>query len=502
MDETVRHTLDDLGRDYAELIGLGESAQRQLRAHIKHVRQAAGHYYETTRTYLLEEALALDTRYTELLSRLVDASAKIGGASADDVAALIKIKKESGDVLRTFQSMLASVLLAGNWQSPSFGASGMQQSGSDGESVVAYKNDYKRDRSLRADAYASAFVKEYVDTGLRFSPFAYVTSSGMSALATVLHNLIPAALDGRVVLAGKTSYFQNKWQLETTFPGRVVYVDEHDTDEILRIAQERRPAIIFFDAICGGEYMPMPNIPKLIKQLSGALSSDTTFILDNTPLATSYQPLLDMPHLSFGRMELVVIESVQKYYEFGFDRASAGILWTSTPRDFSTERMNLGALITDAGVVQLPEPNRTLFDVRLARIGRNTSLLASRLDALAQDKKSIVSHIAYPGLPTHPAHAWNKERPFHGGFFSIVFKPAHRTLSSYDAFIARIIAEAKKKSVDIIAGTTFGFTTTRIYIPARLTEDIEQAYVRVSAGTETALEIEALVDVFAEVMTR
>ena len=211
-----------------------------------------------------------------------------------------------------------------------------------------------------------------------------------------------------------------------------------------------------------------------------------------------------MPFFGWRGMHVVVIESLQKYHEFGFDRASAGVIWSpiSSARDMLLQRMNLGTNITDIGVVQLPEPNRKLFDARLHRIGRNATTLASRLELLAKREGSIVSHIAYPGLVSHPAHTWNKDRSFHGGFFSIVFKPPHRTLSGYDKFIRDVVAVAKKRSIDIVVGTTFGFTTTRIYIPARLTEDIEQAYVRVSAGTETTIEIEKLVDVFSEVMTR
>jgi hypothetical protein len=58
------------------------------------------------------------------------------------------------------------------------------------------------------------------------------------------------------------------------------------------------------------------------------------------------------------------------------------------------------------------------------------------------------------------------------------------------------VAEAAKRGVALLAGSSFGFDTTRIYLTAARAVSGEP-FVRVAAGTEHRLALEPLADALA-----
>ena len=64
----------------------------------------------------------------------------------------------------------------------------------------------------------------------------------------------------------------------------------------------------------------------------------------------------------------------------------------------------------------------------------------------------------------------------------------------------RVIEEAKKRDLDLVSGTSFGFNVTRIYLTAMHADEIIKPFVRVSVGTETCDEIERLAQAFEAAM--
>ncbi|MCX6820165.1 MAG: PLP-dependent transferase [Candidatus Adlerbacteria bacterium] len=412
-----------------------------------------------------------------------------------------EIKKTYTEKVRMLYAHMAATLSAPNWQSPSFWHTKSSQAGREEGTISASQNDYKRDMHMQEKEYVQKFVKEYVDHPLRLAPFAYATSSGMSAVTTVLTHLQNKVGIGDTVLAGKSSYFQNKWLLQKLFGTRVRYVDEFDTDGIIRLAKELRPPLVFLDSLCGAESLPMPNLPVLIPVLSKILSNTSTFVLDNTGLGPMYQPLRDLPWNPLG-MHVVVVESLLKFHQFGMDRVGGGIIWTPSivENGLFEARMHMGTIIPDASVSALPEPNRALQEARLMRIGHNAHMLATLLDSFVREHVTVVEKVVHPGLPHYEGYSWTRTMLFQGPFITLRFCEGKRTVSHYDAFVSRVQKIGKEKKVDIIGGTSFGFDTTRLYVTARYATDLTEPFVRIALGTETVDELHALADVFIQAL--
>jgi hypothetical protein len=63
------------------------------------------------------------------------------------------------------------------------------------------------------------------------------------------------------------------------------------------------------------------------------------------------------------------------------------------------------------------------------------------------------------------------------------------------------VDEAARRGVRLLAGSSFGFDTTRIYLTAARAE-LGTPFVRIAAGTEHRLELEALADALAVAIER
>ncbi|MBY0473228.1 PLP-dependent transferase [Patescibacteria group bacterium] len=498
----MEETLADLKEDFGRLHSLYGFAYKTVEAFCMHLAGTKDSYILPTKTYLKSQADGLRGVLQGVSGELEHVLGNKALWSVSHVPQLIQKKKEYSDLLRTFHATLGGLLSAGNWQSPSFWHTATPQAGNETGKISVSANDYKRDMHADEKRYGQAFVKAYVDHPLRLAPFAFPTSSGMSAVATVLTSLRSRVAPGSVVMVGQASYFQNKWQLEKLFPGQVHYVDEFDTENMLLIAEKLQPSIVFLDSICGAESLAMPNLHVLIPKLSNILPSTSTLVLDNTGLATSYQPLHELPLKPLGGMHLVVVESLLKFHQFGFDRVSGGIIWApvGSEQGLFEARMHLGTIMPDASVLAMPLPNRELFDARLARIGRNARLLAEKLDTALRHGGGVVSHVVHPSLPTYAGYEWSKNLSFQGPFVTLSFKEGKQSVSHYDAFVSRVTGAAKKAGIDIVGGTSFGFDTTRLYVTARYATGITSPFVRISVGTETKNEIEALARVFEEAL--
>jgi cystathionine beta-lyase/cystathionine gamma-synthase len=202
---------------------------------------------------------------------------------------------------------------------------------------------------------------------------------------------------------------------------------------------------------------------------------------------------------------LFVIESLNKYHQFGLDRVTGGIVWAAgCPRGsgLADARKRSGTIMPDTCVLSLPTPNRERLMRRLRRIDRNALVLAQRVERHLTSHPSVfVSHVVYPGLSSHPCYAWTKCAGFRGG--SIVLAPRLGPGSTILArrFIGRAIQKARCEGVDLVAGTSFGFDVTRLYLTALYATGISKPFLRVSAGTESAAEIEGVAKILIQALT-
>ena len=390
-----------------------------------------------TRELLARQTLAARRRYRVTERRLLVLR------ESGSVAELAAEKAMVADLLRTEQALAAALLCAADWQSPTFAHARLPAAGRQTGTVRAHVDDYKRDRHRDAEAYERSYVRAYVDHPAALELRALLTSCGMAALTTVLAAL---PIEGPV-LAGAGLYHESKLLLARS---GVRYVAEPELPEAIVAA---RPAVVFVDS-------PVPDLEAI-----GAALGDAWLVVDNTALSVSCQPFALVPSL-----RVIVFESLLKYAQLGMDRANAGVIVAAADVAARLDRCreHLGTNIADSAVHALPTPDRGVQERRLARIWRNAAILVARL----QER----------GLS-----------PFlQGGCLTIGTDPA---------LVDAAIAAARRRGVELRAGSSFGFDTTRIYLTAA-TAEFGEPFVRVAAGTEHRLGIEALAGALAEAVSR
>jgi cystathionine beta-lyase/cystathionine gamma-synthase len=104
--------------------------------------------------------------------------------------------------------------------------------------------------------------------------------------------------------------------------------------------------------------------------------------------------------------------------------------------------------------------------------------------------------VVHPGLADHPSHAIARRLAFQGGCVAIASTPARER-----RFVAAAFAEARRRGVPLIGGSSFGFDTTRLYLTAACTSHGE-SFVRVAAGTEDRVAVEELAEVLVSAVRR
>jgi cystathionine gamma-synthase len=472
--------LVDLRADFDERLFLCRGAEAKLAA--AELELGAACLHEPTRRLLMRQLASSRRRYratAEALCSLRDRvrSEPPSRALVDELAAE---KASLADLLRAEQALLATLVGAADWQSPSFLHSTVPAAGRQTGRIRPHWNDYKRDRHLDADAYERRYLQAMVDgpPSLR----ALLTSCGMAAFTTVLSYL---ALEGKLdgpVLAGEGLYHESRLLLERTLPGRIRFVEERDTSGLLRAIDELEPSAIFLDSLSNTTWMPVPELERVSERLR---DTDVYLIVDNTGLSVSCQPFA----LAGGSVRLLVFESLLKYAQLGLDRVNAGVIvaHADDAQLLSDYREHLGTNIPDVAVHALPQPDRRMLERRLARLQRNALFLAGHLREHASARVEIV----YPGLPTHACARAAARLAFRGGCLSIVFRERDGCLERERALVETAVAEAARRGVALLAGSSFGFDTTRIYLTAAGAERGEP-FVRVAAGTEHRLALEPL----------
>jgi len=101
-------------------------------------------------------------------------------------------------------------------------------------------------------------------------------------------------------------------------------------------------------------------------------------------------------------------------------------------------------------------PDQARLGRRLARLERNAAILADRLDG------------------------------FHPGVGPLV----QLDVAEPQAWVARALEQAKRRNVQVVAGTSFGFDHTRVYVTAPGPD----SFLRIAPGTEDRLRIETVAE--------
>lgn len=490
-------TVNDIRDDFDELHFLCVGYKNSLLEFKKSLSKIQNH---PALPFLVSETDRLIKLLSDLKTKIAKTELQLKNEKSKQIEQFANTKREIFLELRTLIPLVSSLITSTDWQSPSFTHSLYSEAGIQEGKIIANLNDYKRDRHLNEEDYQEQFLKEYVD-GFKFPAGAYLTSSGMAALTTIVTHLILEQKIKGPILIGKSIYFENTEIIETFFKEKkVIKVDEMKTEHILQLYDEKKPDLLLFDSLCNAPTVAVPNMPAILKHVSKQAKKETFFIIDNSTLSVALQPLkaLRIP----SKVKLIVFESLNKYHQFGLDRATAGIIWYrgSGFENFYKARVHAGTNIADRSTYALPRPNRVQLQKRLNRLNRNALYLAVSLEThISQNPSKKIEGIVYPGLKSHPGYSWAKNYSFQGSYFVISFKKPYQKISIYQRFVQEVMKNAKKKKVSINGGTSFGFNTTRIYLTARNT-DYGMPFIRVSLGTENIIELEEVKDVFTKTL--
>lgn len=390
--------------------------------------------------------------------------------------------------LRTSGQLTGALITSTDWQSPSFAHSNSSMAGRQTGKIIGTVNDYKRDHHHDEKEYERRFVKEYVDVFFKLNYHAYLTNSGQAAFTTILTYLqSEGKLDGKIIM-GLNSYFQYKHILVKSYKDQIVQVNENDTQSICKAIRKYKPCALFLDSLSNTATIPVPDLKTVYLTLSKYVDSETYFIVDNTCLGPTFQAFNFKKGAS--KVRTIFWESLNKYHQFGMDRVSAGIVVVkgSDAGGIFEYRKHAGTNITDASVYALPLPDRILLTKKLLRHQRNADVLVQYLRSFLAGSRAV-EEVVYP----------QEKLPFRGSFFNLKLNSRFRNRRVYERIIQNVLDSAKKKNVQITAGTTFGLPTTRIYLTS-LWDKYGEPFLRVSVGTEDRIEIEKIKLVFSTVL--
>lgn len=404
---------------------------------------------------------------------------KLAGAKKlTDPQTLRILKREALVIYRTHLIEWAARAVSPNWQSPSALHALHDEGGIESGKIRLMMNDYKRDYHADANPYEQLFRHEYIDGLVTLGVHVYLVSSGMAGLTTIVSYLKGEHfLDGRVIV-GEHTYFQSKGLILAFADHRAIQVSETDTQTILRLITKKKPTAIFLDSLTNSAGMLAPDLTVMLHYLVKNIHHDMALVVDNTGLSIGFQPMSAI----LGRnrhLRHVVYESLNKFHEFGADRVTAGIIWAYGPgtEKLFDYRKNCGTNIPDLSAHALPYPNRKLLERRLSRMNRNAQFLAQSL--------ANTANVAYSG----------------GCLVAVRFGSTKQTIRKSQIVIKRAIAAAKTQHVPLVAGTSFGFDTTRIYLTASRT-DYGEPFLRIAAGTEDEEQLERVAVIIEQAMNK
>ena len=394
-------------------------------------------------------------------------------------------KRELSEFIRTHQSILGSLLTSADWQSPSYSHSIYPLSGTQEGKILGTINDYKRDVHLDEEDFENNFVKEYVDRRADQKIQALLTNSGMAAFTTILNFLLSEKKTEGTILIGKSVYFQYKQIISKSFYRSVIEISEVDTDRLIKTIFTRKPKVVYIDSLSNSIDIPVPDLKWIFESVVKSYKEEIYFIIDNTCLSKTCQPYKLIPH-HCNNLHLIIFESLMKYVHLGLDKITAGII-LSKGQDSSKifeYRKHSGTNILDSSVYVIPRPNRLILSKRLDRFQRNAFFLATSLQEFVDNNENCpLKKIIYPGLSNHPSYPWSRKMSFQGSFVNLLFREEFDSISQHKKFIDQAIKEAKKRNVELVAGTSFGLDITRIYLTSLWT-DFGRPFIRIAVGTE------------------
>ncbi|HTR57925.1 MAG TPA: PLP-dependent aspartate aminotransferase family protein [Casimicrobiaceae bacterium] len=304
---------------------------------------------------------------------------------------------------------------------------------------------------------------------------AMLLASGEAAAAAVFQALGP----GAGVLAPRNMYWAlRKWLLDFAAPWglAVEFYENASIDDLAAKARARRPRLIWIETPAN----PTWDITDIAAASAIAREVGAIVAVDST-VAT---PLLTQP-IALGAQ--IVMHSATKYLN-GHSDVVAGALATAKDNEFWQRlryiRGSGGAVLGPLEAWLLLRGMRTLH-LRVDAASRNAHAIALRLQGHHK-----LSHVLYPGLPSHPGHAIAVKQMTggFGGMMSLRLKAGEDATKIFTAKLRVFKRATSLGSVESLAehrasvegpGTQCPVDLVRLSIGVEhlddLIEDIEQA---------------------------
>ena len=292
---------------------------------------------------------------------------------------------------------------------------------------------------------------------------ALLFASGQAAAASVFQALTP----GDCSLVPRNMYWAfRKWLLDFAAPWglAVEFYENASIDDLALKARARRPRLIWIETPAN----PTWDVTDIAAASDIAGEIGAVVAVDSTAAT----PMLTRP-LDLGAN--LVMHSATKYLN-GYSDVIAGALAT-TRDDELWQRVRCvrgggGAVLGPVEAWLLLRGMRTLH-LRVAAACANALAIASRFHGHPK-----LSHVLYPGLPSHPGHAV-AVRQMHGGFggmMSLRLKDGEAAAKSFAAKLAVFKRATSLGSVESLAEHRASVEGPGTQCPADL--------VRLSIGVE------------------
>lgn len=431
----------------------------------------------------------------ELEHRLARLQQRRGIATDAEWRALTDERDRIAAAVRPLARARGALMTIANWQSPPFGGSRVLPTSTAHPRLAEHYFDYGRDRTFEGERYERLYLDEYYPQHETGAAYAYLAASGMAAFTTVVVHVQGSVPPDSPILVGKSCYHENRDLLTRVFGSRITWIDDESGDELPALMLAMRPGAVFLDS-CGNSFdLPCPDVARAMAAVCALGASAPYLVVDATCTPLAPREWLRLT----GRQppgKIFIVESLLKYHQLGLDAVNAGIIVAFGRCRANDElwylRAHLGTGASDAAAETIPPPNRERLLRRLLRLERNTRLIAGRIDsAVSQGEVTCFERPRCPVLASQKS-AHVEELPFRGSIMNIALKPRCRSVEHLRALSDHIIQSANAHDVSIHCGTSFGFSTTRLYLTAATTR-FGTPFLRLSPGTECLRDAEAVV---------
>ncbi|XP_008239227.1 PREDICTED: methionine gamma-lyase [Prunus mume] len=219
---------------------------------------------------------------------------------------------------------------------------------------------------------------------------AYCTSSGMSAISSVLLQLVSS---GDHIVASRTLYGGTHALLTHFFPRAcnitTTFVDIHDMDMVRNAIEVGKTKVLFFEGM-SNPTLTVADIPELSRI---GHEKGVTVVVDNT-----FSPMVLSP-VKLGAD--VVVHSISKFISGGAD-IIAGVVCGPASLVNSMMDLHQGSLM-----ILGPTMNaKVAFELaeRIPHLGLRMKEHCNRAMVYATRMKKMGLKVIYPGLEDHPQH--------------------------------------------------------------------------------------------------